>query len=34
MPELQWQWGYAWGLGLMVLSAVGMYLVVRMRGWL
>jgi magnesium transporter len=34
MPELQWQWGYAWGLGLMVLSAVGMYLIVRMRGWL
>jgi magnesium transporter len=34
MPELQWQWGYGWALGLMALSAVGMYLIVRMRGWL
>jgi len=34
MPELQWEWGYAWALGLMVASAIGMYLVVRARGWL
>jgi magnesium transporter len=34
MPELDWGWGYVWALGLMVLSALGMYVVVRMRGWL
>jgi magnesium transporter len=34
MPELQWQWGYAWALGLMVLSAIVMYVIVRARGWL
>jgi magnesium transporter len=34
MPELQWEWGYAWALGVMFLSAVGMFLFVRARGWL
>ena len=34
MPELQWAWGYPWALALMALSGIGMYLIVRMRGWL
>ena len=34
MPELDWTWGYAWALGLMVVSALVMYVIVRMRGWL
>jgi magnesium transporter len=34
MPELQWEWGYAWALGLMGVSAVVMFLIVRARGWL
>jgi magnesium transporter len=34
MPELDWAWGYAWGLGLMVLSALVTYVVVRVRGWI
>jgi magnesium transporter len=34
MPELQWEWGYAWALGLMVVSAIVMYVFVRARGWL
>jgi len=33
MPELQWAWGYPWALMLMALSGVGMYLIVRARGW-
>jgi magnesium transporter len=34
MPELQWEWGYAWALGLMIVSAIAMYFLVRTRGWL
>ena len=34
MPELQWAWGYPWALLLMALSGVGMFLIVRARGWL
>jgi magnesium transporter len=34
MPELDWAWGYAWALGLMVASAVVTYVIVRVRGWL
>ncbi len=34
MPELDWSWGYPWALGLMAVSAVVMYVIVRMRGWL
>jgi magnesium transporter len=34
MPELQWEWGYAWALGLMVLSVIVTFVIVRLRGWL
>jgi magnesium transporter len=34
MPELDWPWGYPWALGLMAISAVVMYVIVRVRGWL
>jgi magnesium transporter len=34
MPELDWQWGYAWALLLMTASAAGMYLFMRARSWL
>jgi magnesium transporter len=34
MPELQWEWGYAWALALMVVSTLTVFLVVRARGWL
>ena len=34
MPELDWQAGYPFALGLMVLSAVGPMLYFRKRGWL
>ncbi len=34
MPELQWKFGYLLALGLMGLSAVGMYLIARYKGWL
>jgi magnesium transporter len=33
MPELSWTWGYAWALALMVISALAMYIVARLRGW-
>jgi Mg2+ and Co2+ transporter CorA len=26
LPELQWRFGYAWALGLMVVSGVGLWL--------
>jgi magnesium transporter len=34
MPELQWEWGYGWALGLMVVSVLVTFLIVRLRGWL
>ncbi|MCX7683946.1 MAG: magnesium transporter CorA family protein [Acetobacteraceae bacterium] len=34
MPELQWQLGYPWALGLMLASAVVPYLFFKKRGWL
>ena len=34
MPELEWALGYPWALGLMVLSALVTYVIVRLRGWL
>jgi magnesium transporter len=34
LPELKWAHGYAWALGLMVVSAVLPYLIFRRRGWL
>ena len=34
MPELEWQFGYGYVFGLMILSAVGPMLYFRKRGWL
>jgi magnesium transporter len=34
MPELDWAWGYAWGLALILLSAIGPLLWFKLRGWL
>ncbi|ABM35109.1 magnesium/cobalt transporter CorA [Paracidovorax citrulli] len=34
MPELQWTYGYAYGIALMVASAVGPMWYFRKRGWL
>jgi magnesium transporter len=34
MPELTWPYGYAWALGLMLLSGIGPYLIFKLRGWL
>jgi magnesium transporter len=34
MPELDWEYGYQWALGLMLISAVGPYLFFKLRGWL
>lgn len=34
MPELQWQLGYPWALGLMVLSGVAPYVFFKVKGWL
>jgi magnesium transporter len=33
MPELEWRWGYAYALGLMVATAVGMLTYFRRKGW-
>ena len=34
MPELEWQYGYAWALGLMIASALLPMWYFRRRGWL
>jgi magnesium transporter len=34
MPELDWTYGYLWGLGLIVVSAIGPLLWFKLRGWL
>ena len=34
LPELKWQFGYLWALGLMFASAVFPFLLFRWRGWL
>ena len=34
MPELHWQYGYAWALGLMATVAAGMWALFRRMGWL
>lgn len=34
MPELRWPWGYPMALGLMLLSAVGPYLLFKYKRWL
>jgi magnesium transporter len=33
MPELEWRWGYASALGLMGLTAIGMLMYFRRKGW-
>jgi magnesium transporter len=34
LPELEWQFGYSWSLGLMLISAIAPFLYFRHRGWL
>jgi magnesium transporter len=34
MPELNWRWGYAASLVLMLVSAIGPYLYFKKRGWI
>ena len=34
MPELDWAWGYPWGLSLILISAVGPLIWFKVRGWL
>lgn len=34
MPELHWRYGYPMALGLMVVSAVVLYIVFKRRDWL
>ena len=34
LPELEWHYGYAWALSLMLVSAVVPYLLSRWKGWL
>jgi magnesium transporter len=34
LPELNWEYGYLWALGLMALSAVVPFLYFKRRGWL
>ncbi len=34
MPELNWAWGYPYGIALIVTSAILPLVVFRLRGWL
>ena len=34
MPELGWRFGYGWALGLMVLTAAGLWVYFKRKGWL
>ncbi|WBU63419.1 magnesium transporter CorA family protein [Paracoccus aerodenitrificans] len=34
MPELQWDFGYQWAIGLMVATVTGTYLFLRWKKWL
>jgi magnesium transporter len=34
MPELDWAWGYPYGLALILISAIGPLLWFKLRGWL
>jgi magnesium transporter len=33
MPELEWRYGYAWALGLMGVTAAGLVLYFKRKGW-
>ncbi|RHW41543.1 Mg2+ transporter protein, CorA-like protein [Neobacillus notoginsengisoli] len=33
MPELEWKYGYVFALGLTALSTIGLYIVLRTKGW-
>jgi magnesium transporter len=33
-PELGWRYGYAWAVGLMVVSATGLWIYFKRKGWL
>ncbi len=34
MPELSWEWGYPFAIGMMIASALGFFLYFKRRGWL
>lgn len=34
MPELEWPWGYAWALGLMGVTAIGLLIYFWRKGWM
>lgn len=34
MPELEWKLGYAFAGGLILISTVGLYIYLRMKGWM
>jgi magnesium transporter len=34
MPELGWEFGYGWALGLMAVGAGGLYIYFKRKGWL
>jgi magnesium transporter len=34
LPELEWQYGYAWAIFLMIVSAITPYVVFKRKGWL
>lgn len=34
MPELEWKFGYAIAVGLIVVTTVGLYMYLRMKGWM
>jgi magnesium transporter len=34
MPELSWEYGYGYALGLMAAIAAGLLLFLRRKGWL
>jgi magnesium transporter len=34
MPELDWEYGYVFALGLMILTSVTLWLIFKARGWL
>nr|WP_245747749.1 magnesium/cobalt transporter CorA [Formivibrio citricus] len=34
LPELEWQYGYAWAIFLMIVSAITPYVIFKRKGWL